>query len=203
MANPDPPAPTDLPVAQVTARLLLRPWRPDDPSDVDAAFALYSDPLVSRFLGATPAPVPDREAARDKLVRYDSWSDGVHGVFAVVPFGGADVPVGSALLLPLPRSDGQESDAREVGWHLRPDVWGRGFATEAGRAMLQRARAAGLDEAHAVVYPENDASLAVCDRLGMTRIGATDGWYGVELVDHVVPLTVDLRQPAAASANAW
>jgi RimJ/RimL family protein N-acetyltransferase len=196
-------ATTDLPAAQATARLLLRPWRPDDPSDVDAAFSLYGDPLVSRFLGASPAPAPDRADARDRLERYASLDDGVRGVFAVVPFGGADVPVGSALLLGLPRSDGVESDAHEVGWHLRPDVWGRGYATEAGRAMIQRARAAGLAEAHAVVYPANTPSMAVCDRLGMTRLGPTTGWYGVELVDHVVPLAVDLRQPAAASANAW
>ncbi len=193
----------DLPVAQVTARLLLRPWRPDDPSDVQAAYALYGDPLVSRFLGSSPAPLDDPGAARDRLERYVSLDDGLHGVFAVVPFGGADVPVGSALLLRLPRSDERESNAHEVGWHLRPDVWGRGFATEAGRAMVQRARAGGLPEAHAVVYPKNRASLAVCDRLGMKRVGTTTAWYGVELVDHVVPLSIDLRQPAAASANAW
>ena len=50
------------------------------------------------------------------------------------------------------------------------------------------ARAAGIADVHAVVFPDNAASLAVCDRLGMTRLGLTGEWYGVELVDHVLVL---------------
>jgi hypothetical protein len=30
--------------------------------------------------------------------------------------------------------------------------------------------------------------MAVCDRLGMTRLGPTREWYGVEFVDHVLDL---------------
>jgi RimJ/RimL family protein N-acetyltransferase len=177
-----------LPEVQVTPRLLLRPWRAEDESDVAAAFSLYSDPGVYPWLGSSPAPWADRQETRERLARWGGVADGLRGLWAVVPFGGADVPVGTVLLVQLPRADGTLTDDWEIGWHLSPAVWGRGYATEAAGAMVSRARAAGLPEVHAVVLPGNGRSLAVCDRLRMTRTGPTDAYYGVELVDHVLPL---------------
>ena len=176
-----------LPEVQVTPRLLLRPWRPEDPDDVAAALELYSHPEVYPWL-ASRQPCRDLTEARDKLVRWADLMDGVRGLWAMVPFGGPDVPVGTVLLVPLARSDEAPSHDWEIGWHLHPRAQGRGLATEAAGAMVRRAAAAGLPQVHAVVYPENRPSLAVCDRLGMTRTGITDAWYGVELVDHLLPL---------------
>ena len=42
------------------------------------------------------------------------------------------VPAGTILLVPIPGGDGEV----EVGWHLHPDAWGRGLATEAARAVI-------------------------------------------------------------------
>ena len=75
-----------------------------------------------------------------------------------------------------------------TGPWLQGTPWGFGVATESARVLIDQARAHGLAEVHAVVYPGNLRSLAVCDRLGMTRLGVTDEWYGVELVDHVLAL---------------
>ena len=69
----------------------------------------------------------------------------------------------------------------EVGWHLHPDSWGHGYATEAAQAVMDRGFGSGLPEVVAVVYPDNHRSIAVCRRLGMTPIGRTDRWYGVEV----------------------
>lgn len=52
--------------------------------------------------------------------------------------------------------------------------------------MLDLARDAGLTEVHAVDYPGNVRSLAVCDRPGMTQVGLSREWYGVEFVDHTL-----------------
>ncbi|MEZ5115978.1 MAG: GNAT family N-acetyltransferase [Candidatus Nanopelagicales bacterium] len=181
-----------LPDAQVTPRLLLRPWRPDDEGDVDAAYEIYRHSEVSRWLGSRPSPPRGRDEVHGRLVRWADRADGTLGVFAVVPFGGPDRPLGTALLLDLPASDGGGEDgAYEIGWHLHPSVWGRGYGREAGAAMALRARAGGMPEVRAVVYAGNTPSLAVCDQLGMTRLGLTDRWYGVDLVDHVL----DLRDP--------
>ncbi|TCC60522.1 N-acetyltransferase [Kribbella pittospori] len=70
---------------------------------------------------------------------------------------------------------------REVGWHFDPDAWGRGLATESAGGAIARGFKAGLDEIHAVVRPDNTASLAVCRRLGMRSIGRTSRWYAAEL----------------------
>jgi len=86
--------------------------------------------------------------------------------------------IGAVLLVPLPGGDGQV----EIGWHLNPDYWGRGYATEAGRGVVGLAFGArGLAEVLAVVYPDNAKSIAVCRRLGMTHLGQTDRYYGVTL----------------------
>ena len=46
---------------------------------------------------------------------------------------------------------------------------------------LSRAWAAGVEQVYAVIYPGNAPSVAVTRRLGMTAVGSTSQWYGVEL----------------------
>ena len=52
------------------------------------------------------------------------------------------------LFKPLPNGVGEV----EVGWHLHPDSWGRGYATEAARAVIAQGFEAGLPEVYAVVH---------------------------------------------------
>ncbi len=172
----------------VTSRLLLRAWTD---ADAEAAYAVLSHDEVWPWLGAEPRRCPDVAAARRTTQRWTAMADVVLGVWAIETPGASDValqPCGSVLLLTLPRSDGSESDAVEIGWHLHPSAWGRGIATEGAAVLVERARAAGLSRLHAVVRPGNARSLAVCDRLGMIRLGETDAWYGTEFVDHVLEL---------------
>jgi RimJ/RimL family protein N-acetyltransferase len=171
-----------------TPRLLLRAWADDD---ADAAYAVLADDEVWPWLGAQPRRLPDVAAARRTTEHWTALADHVLGVWAIETPGVSDVdlqPCGSVLLLTLPRSDGAESDAVEIGWHLHPSAWGRGIATEGAAVLVERARAAGLARLHAVVRPGNERSLAVCDRLGMTRLGETDEWYGTTFIDHALDL---------------
>jgi RimJ/RimL family protein N-acetyltransferase len=56
----------------------------------------------------------------------------------------------------------------EVGWALDPAVWGRGYATEGGAAALAHAFGElGVDRVVSIVHPENAASIAVMERLGI------------------------------------
>ena len=173
-----------------TSRLLLRGWTGSD-SDAQAAYDVLSHEHVWPWLGADPKRVPDVETARRIAVRWAGLADDVLGVWAVetpTMTGLAPQPCGSVLLLRLARSDGAECDVVEIGWHLHPSAWGRGIATEGARVLLARAREAGLVQLHAVVRAANARSLAVCDRLGMTRLGLTEEWYGTVFVDHVLDL---------------
>jgi RimJ/RimL family protein N-acetyltransferase len=56
----------------------------------------------------------------------------------------------------------------EVGWALDPAVWGRGYATEGGAAALAHAFGElGVGRVVSIVHPENAASIAVMERLGI------------------------------------
>ena len=56
----------------------------------------------------------------------------------------------------------------ELGYHLGGSWWGRGYATEAARAMLAEARARGLTRIVALIHPGNLRSRDVAVRLEMT-----------------------------------
>ena len=168
-------------------RLTFRRW---DSSEAEFIFEMYSMPEVYQFLGSDPKPVPSIEKAAGAIERWNSLTFGAQGFWAVVPndpeFGGK--PVGSILLLPLQRSDDAPSEDFEIGWHFHPKSWGRGLATEAALAVIERAKEFGLKEVRAVVYPTNLRSLALCERLGMERIGETQAWYKTNLVEYLLTL---------------
>lgn len=82
----------------------------------------------------------------------------------------------------------------EIGWRLGRSYWGRGYATAAARATLERVRAAGVERVVAMVNARNDRSIAVTRRLGMdlakTFAYAPEGRPGDELVGHQYELTL-------------
>jgi RimJ/RimL family protein N-acetyltransferase len=154
-----------------TDRLSLRPWT-TSAADLARLTDLYSRAEISRWVGGTPKVPPAELVARWGQVHA---LDDRYGCWAIER---ADSTVaGTVLFKPLPDGVGEV----EVGWHLHPDSWGHGYATEAGRAVIDRGFAAGVPEVYAVVRPGNHASMAVCARLGMQRIGRFRRWYDVEL----------------------
>lgn len=173
-----------------TGRLLLRPWTGSD-DDAAALYAVLSHDEVWPWLGADPKPCPDVEAARRTCLRWAEVEAPGQGLWAVEAPGtgsAAPQPCGTVLVVPLPRSDGEPTTALEIGWHLHPAAWGHGIATEAALRLVDHARENGVERLHAVVYDGNDRSMAVCGRLGMTRLGPTTEWYGTTFVDHVLDL---------------
>jgi RimJ/RimL family protein N-acetyltransferase len=161
-----------------TERLTLRPFTDDDAPDL---FDIFSLPDVARWSG-TGTPMSDVSEARARIERMPART-GDHaaaGMFAIVPQGAGRL-VGMALLIPLPPSEGFDSAHHEIGWHLHPDAWGRGYATEAVSALVDRAFAAEIPALYAVTDPDNVRSQAVCRRLGMTDLGLRADWYDQEL----------------------
>ena len=154
-----------------TERLRLRPWT-TAPADLARLEDLYGRDEVTEWLGGPPT-VPMVEL----VARWDAVhaADRRYGCWAVERPDG--LPAGTLLLKPLPRGVGEV----EVGWHLHPDSWGHGYATEAARAVIDRAFGLGLPEVYAVVRPGNERSMSVCRRLGMAPLGRMRHWYDVEL----------------------
>jgi len=154
-----------------TERLRLRPWT-TSPADVARLTDIYGRDDVTRWLGGPPSLTPAEIVARWAAVHE---LDGRFGCRAIELSDGT--VAGTVLFKPLPNGVGEV----EVGWHLHPDSWGHGYATEAARAVIAEGFDAGLPEVYAVVRPGNEASLAVCRRLGMTPLGRFRRWYDVEL----------------------
>ncbi|WP_433348226.1 GNAT family N-acetyltransferase [Micromonospora sp. CA-111912] len=171
-----------------TERLVLRDWTAD-PADLTRIFDIYSRPEVARWLAAPGLPLTDPAQAADRLAmwrdrhaehgdRYGTWAIEVRDTGVVV---------GTALLKPLPgRDESVLTSDIEVGWHLHPDSWGHGYATEAARSLVARELATGTPQVWAVVSPGNAASMAVALRLGMTHVGRRTDWYGGEEVEAFV-----------------
>jgi RimJ/RimL family protein N-acetyltransferase len=180
---------------ETTSRLVLREWT-EAPADLARHYDTYSREEVARWLGAAPRALTDPAQALDRVRMWAARTaaDGPpYGIWAV-EVRQTGVVAGTVLLRPLPRSDGARPTEVEIGWHLHPDSWGHGYATEAARAVAERGFAAGIDAVYAVIYPGNDRSVAVTRRLGMTPLGRTDRWYGVELDAYI------LQRPSAPPA---
>ncbi|MGN9776805.1 GNAT family N-acetyltransferase [Micromonospora sp. H33] len=163
-----------------TPRLTIREWT-DSPVDLDRIFDIYSRDEVMRWLGGGAGILTDPEQAAERVRAWrerSAPSGGRYGIWAIEVRDSGQV-AGSVLLKPLPGGDGRTpTDDIEVGWHLHPDSWGHGYATEAARAMVAREFATGTREIYAVVTPGNDRSMAVCRRLGMSHVGRRTDWYG-------------------------
>ncbi len=79
-----------------------------------------------------------------------------------------------------------ENSRGEIGWTMHPDFTGKGYAAEAARAMLGIAfRELGLHRVIAELDPRNDASIALCKRLGMREEAylVKDLWFKGEWGD--------------------
>ena len=158
-----------------TTRLSLRPF---EAGDAGAHAALYADPEVTRFLPGGPFPADEIPARSVRsLARFaEHWKAYEWGVWAVVDKASGTV-VGQCGLNHLP--DGSEV---ELLYALARSTWGRGLATEAGRAALEHGfGSVGLERIVAVTRPEHRASRRVMERLGMAYEGDRD-LFGMRVV---------------------
>lgn len=142
-----------------TPRLLLRPgW----PEDAPAVFNAIDDHAVARNLSAVPWPytISDAEQflASARPVRHPNFL-----IFRRT--AGAPKLVGS-----IGFGDGEEGQL-EMGYWISRYHWGLGYATEAGRAVLDIAQALGHAEIRAEHYLDNPASGNVLRKLGFTATG--------------------------------
>ncbi len=146
-----------------TARLLLRDWR-----DADRApfAAMSADPEVMRYL----APLQSRaevDAAVDRMVAHQAargfcfWAVERCEDGAFLGFCGLK----RVDLTATPISGGVE-----IGWRLRRDAWGAGYAREAAAAALDWGFGnGGLAQIVAMTNHANSRSWGLMERLGMIR----------------------------------
>jgi [ribosomal protein S5]-alanine N-acetyltransferase len=147
-------------VELITPRLRMRPFTE---ADHDAIHAVYSDPDVMRYVGHG-AHRSMAETLRALRVYADILAAHGYSFLAVVERDG-DALVGDAGLNPL----GGRGPDIELGYTVARVSWGRGYATEVGRALVDHAfTALGVPRVVAQVEPANAASRHVLEKLGMT-----------------------------------
>lgn len=142
-----------------TPRLLLRPGFPEDAPALAAAIA---DEAVVRNLAAAPWPYRIRDAEAFLASPRDP---GLPSFLIVERTGGAPRLVGSCGLAR------RASGAVELGYWIDRRHWGRGFATEAGEALVEIASALRLASLEASHFLDNPASARVLEKLGFEPIG--------------------------------
>lgn len=143
-----------------TARLTLRDWRE---ADWPEFWRVTNTPAVMRWLGGV-ATEEGRAAARARLESYQRD----HGhTFWVVERREEGALLGFCGLKRSNQPGGPQG-MMEVGWRLREDAWGHGYAKEAAAAALDLAfDRFGADEVIALTVKGNIASWGLMLRLGM------------------------------------
>lgn len=156
-------------------RLRACHWHPDLAAE---ALRIYGDPVAMRFLRPT-YPLDDVDAMHqtiEQVIARNAQYDRRMGSWPLFEKQ-TDRLVGTVILKPLP-----DDTKVEVGWHVARDDWGRGFATEAGRAAIVYGFSGlGLERIFAIVDPDNTPSVRVTQRLGMTHLGRTEAYYSRSL----------------------
>ena len=148
-----------------TEHLVLQPATA---ADQDALLAHWTTPQVRRFM-FDGAVLTEAEIAAAIAESTASFQAGGYGLWLLRPAGGAPL-AGTAGLRPL------EDLGLEIIWSLAP---GRGYATEAARAVLDYALGPlGLPEVLAEIDEGNTASARVAERLGLTAFAVVPGLLG-------------------------
>jgi RimJ/RimL family protein N-acetyltransferase/pimeloyl-ACP methyl ester carboxylesterase len=140
-----------------SARLAFRTWRDDEQ---ELAMQLWGDARVTALVSRQPF---DRSAVEARL-RLEVRLEKDHGFqYWPVFLRETGELVGCCGLHPRAGEEG----VVELGFHLRPQFWGQGFASEAARAVVQYAfETLWVKGVFAGHHPENEASRRVLERLG-------------------------------------
>ncbi len=141
-----------------TERLLLRPFRL---TDVDDVFAYVSDPEWSLYLPQVPFPYERRNAEEfvARIVPAD-WEPSFALEYEGHVIGSVEVQVN------------ERSRRAELGYSVARKHWGKGFVTEAVRAVIEHvSRYLEVDRIVATTAAPNEGSWRVMEKLGMEREG--------------------------------
>lgn len=150
-----------------TSRLRLRLWKP---GDLAPFAAMNADPRVMEFYpDVLTRDESDALAGRiqEGFSRhgFGLWALEIPGVEEFAGFVGLSVPRFEAAFTPCV----------EIGWRLGAEHWGRGYASEAARAVLMHGFGPlGLKEIVSFTAAQNLRSQAVMQRIGMERCPELD-----------------------------
>lgn len=164
-----------IPLPLRTKRLVLRSF---EPSDLAAYYAYQSLPETARYLLNDARSLAE---CMERVGRFSQQTFTKEGDWAGFVIELAEQPglLGEIALKWEAGGDAEHGYIGEIGWTLAPAAQGKGFATEAARAVLNLAFGQlGFHRIQAILDAANDGSRKICERLGMRRDGVLrENWY--------------------------
>ena len=149
-------------------------------------FEMHQDPEVVRFLG-TGTPGDIRVAWRNVAMMIGHWHMRGYGLWIITRREDGAI-IGRAGLWHAEGGPGVE-----LGWLIRRDAWGQGYATEAARAALDWAwEHVDTDRIVSVINADNRPSLRIAEKLGQSIERR-------EIVNGSDVLTFAIRRPKGAA----
>ena len=186
-------------VVAETERLRLRTW---DDADVDEFIRHTNTPAVMRWLGGV-WPLEQQLAAYERVKAYER--DLGHTFWIVERKSDGEL-LGLCGLKRVNSGGAPNPGDFEIGWRLREDTWGQGFAKEAATATMDLA----FDRYQApyvvaLTVNQNEPSIGLMKRLGMVRrpdldFETTDAWAAA--LNPVIVYRLDAADWPAARAAA-
>lgn len=155
-----------------TERLLLRPsW----PEDAAALYEAIADEDIVRNLARAPWPYTAEDAAWFSTLEHSQMFP---NFMLILRTDGAPILIGSCGLGAL---DGEA----ELGYWIARPYWGKGFASEAARAVVGVAKALGHKKLVSGHYVDNPASGRVLRKVGFKPLGRQEQRYSVGRASNV------------------
>jgi RimJ/RimL family protein N-acetyltransferase len=148
-----------------TERLVLRRWRPDD-------LKLWLEHLntdeVTDHLGGPRSPEVTAKRFQEMSEEWDKR--GYSFLAAESRSTGMFLGACGLTTIDVPKAPAELRGAVQIGWIFRTEAWGKGYATEAARAVLEIAFGrCGLERVYAQTTERNPPSRAIMEKLGMGR----------------------------------
>ena len=142
-----------------TSRLLLREFVPQD---ADALEKVLGDPVAMQYY---PAAF-DRSTVEGWIARnINRYQRDGHSLWAILLKSSGEL-VGDCGCA-MQEVEGQNEI--EIGYHVRRDLWGNGYATEAAQACMEYAfHQLGAKGVISMIRPEHQQSRRVAEKNGMT-----------------------------------
>jgi RimJ/RimL family protein N-acetyltransferase len=131
------------------------------PDDADALMGVLGDPVAMQYY-----PAPFDRAEVDGWIRRNRarYIDPGFGLWAMLLKDSGELIGDCGVYV----RDLEGEVEFEIGWHVRRDLWGRGYATEAAQHCIEYAFSSlGAQRIIALVRPENLSSCRVAEKNGM------------------------------------
>lgn len=146
-----------------TERLLLRPL---ELSDVDDMFDMDSNPNVHLYLGNNPLKTKEESLGYLKNIQNQYKVNGI-GRFAMLTRDSKEF-IGWCGLKFITEEENNHSHFYEIGYRLKEEFWGNGYAYEAAKAWYEYAfNVLKVDTLYASAHIDNKGSRRILEKIGL------------------------------------